>query len=80
MQVLSFAEKLSDQKGHTVTYKAINQADHFFRDNLTELEDIILDYIQEELRNEEKSKKTTQQQNLNKATVFKDSKNTIFLD
>jgi alpha/beta superfamily hydrolase len=80
MQVLSFAAKLSDQKGTDVTYKAINNADHFFRDELDNLEKIVMEYISEELHNEEKANKSNQQQNADQDSPTKDFKNTILLD
>lgn len=80
MQVLSFASKLSDQKGTDVTYKGITNADHFFRDDLENLEAIIMEYIQDEINNQEKTQQSNQDHSINKNSSGKDFKNTILLD
>lgn len=43
--VTSLAEKLSKQKNTKVAYKAIDGADHFFRNKLEELESTISDHV-----------------------------------
>jgi alpha/beta superfamily hydrolase len=43
--VAALAKKLTNQRGVTVTYKAVKGADHFFRDHLDELAQAVDEYI-----------------------------------
>jgi len=47
--VSKLAAKLSTQKGANITYKVINGADHYYRNNLDELSEILTKYIGDRL-------------------------------
>lgn len=49
--VSSFAEKLSKQKNIKVGFKSVTGADHFFRNKIEELEEVISGYVQNSFKN-----------------------------
>lgn len=53
--VVRLANRLSLQKGIQVTLKMIREADHFFKENLTEVSDLVKEYVTENFPSQEKN-------------------------
>lgn len=49
--VMQLADKLSKQKNIKVSYKSIDGADHFFRNKINDLEEIVSEHISDYLKN-----------------------------
>ena len=53
--VVRLANRLSLQKGIQVTLKMIRGADHFFKENLEEVSDLVKEYVTESFPSQEKT-------------------------
>ena len=77
--VLEFVEKLSHQKTPEVLYKAVPEGDHFFRDHLDEVEQIVKEYVHDEINKEEKYQKSLHSKGTYGRNI-RESKDTVLLD